>query len=123
MARKSTLPANGLKMLLLWHRLTLSLMSTLLMMTSVFMTAAECLFVCINSMRIASLIHGFVLVKTWLLIAYDSAFYAIITYVLVYFHGKHFSVSSYRILMTPRMLRKSTCNLHTYLEQYSAKTD
>ena len=33
---------------------------------------------CINSMWLALLIHGFVLVKTWLLIAYDTDFYAII---------------------------------------------
>ena len=33
---------------------------------------------CINSMRTALLIHGFVPVKTWLLIASDTAFYAII---------------------------------------------
>ena len=32
----------------------------------------------INSMWLALLIHGFVLVKTWLLIAYDTDFYAII---------------------------------------------
>ena len=29
----------------------------------------------INSARIALLIHGFVLVKTWLVIAHDTAFY------------------------------------------------
>ena len=34
---------------------------------------------CINSTWIAWLIHGFLPVKTWLLIACDSAFYAIIT--------------------------------------------
>ena len=33
---------------------------------------------CINSILIALLIHGFVLVKTWLLKACDTAFYAII---------------------------------------------
>ena len=33
---------------------------------------------CINSMWIVLLIHGFVLVKTWLLKACDTAFYAII---------------------------------------------
>ena len=33
---------------------------------------------CINSMWIALLIHGFLSVKTWLLIACDTAFYAII---------------------------------------------
>ena len=32
----------------------------------------------INSAWIAFLIHGFVLVKTWLLIAYDTAFYSMI---------------------------------------------
>ena len=38
---------------------------------------------CINSTRIALLIHGFVPVKTWLLIASDTAFYAIIYVVFV----------------------------------------
>ena len=33
---------------------------------------------CINSTQIALLIQGFVLVKIWLLIAWDTAFYAII---------------------------------------------
>ena len=33
---------------------------------------------CINSMWIALLIHGFVLIKTWLLIVCDTAFYTII---------------------------------------------
>ena len=45
MSRKSTLPANVWKMLLPRQRLTSSLLCTLLMMTSVFMTAPECLFV------------------------------------------------------------------------------
>ena len=34
---------------------------------------------CINSTWITLLIHGFVPVKTWLLIACDTAFYAIMT--------------------------------------------
>ena len=45
MARKSILPANVLKMPLPGQRLMSSLMCTLLMMTSVFMTAPECLYV------------------------------------------------------------------------------
>ena len=32
---------------------------------------------CINCTQIAFLMHGFVLLKTWLLIACDTAFYAI----------------------------------------------
>ena len=46
MARKSTLPANtnGLKTPLPGQRLTLSLLFTLLMITSAFMTASEWLF-------------------------------------------------------------------------------
>ena len=35
---------------------------------------------CINSMWLALLIHGFVLVKTWLLIACDTAFHAVIIF-------------------------------------------
>ena len=45
MARKSTLPANVLKTPLPGQRLTALLLCTLLTMTSVFMTAPECLFV------------------------------------------------------------------------------
>ena len=45
MAWKSALPANVLKMPLPRQRLTSSLLCTLLMMTSVFMTVLECLFV------------------------------------------------------------------------------
>ena len=45
MAQKSMLPANVLKMPLPGQRLTSSLLCTLRMMTSVFMTALECLFV------------------------------------------------------------------------------
>ena len=45
MAQKSTLPANVLKMRLQGQRLMSSILCTLLMMTSVFMTAPECLFV------------------------------------------------------------------------------
>ena len=37
---------------------------------------------CINSTCIALLIHGFVLVKIWLLIACDIAFYAIIMFII-----------------------------------------
>ena len=44
MARKSTLPANVLKTPLPGQRLMSSLLCTLLMMTSVLMTAPECLF-------------------------------------------------------------------------------
>ena len=44
MARKSTLPANVLKTALPGQRLTSSLLCTLLMMTLVFMTAPEFLF-------------------------------------------------------------------------------
>ena len=44
MARKSTLPANVLKMPLPGQRLTSSLLCTLLMVMSVFMTAPEWLF-------------------------------------------------------------------------------
>ena len=82
--QKSMLPWNVLKMLLPGQRLTSLLLNTLLMMTSVFMTAPECFNIrktanpCINSMWIALLIHGLVLVKTWLLIACDTAFYGII---------------------------------------------
>ena len=43
--RKSMLPANVLKTLLPGQRLTSSLLCTLLTMTSVFITAPECLFV------------------------------------------------------------------------------
>ena len=42
---KSTIPANVLKRPLPGQRLTSSLLYTLLMMTSVFMAAPECLFV------------------------------------------------------------------------------
>ena len=45
MARKSTLPANVLKTPLPGQRLTSSLLCSLLMMTSVFIMAPECLFV------------------------------------------------------------------------------
>ena len=45
MARKSMLPEKVLKMPLPRQRLTSSLLCTLLMMTSAFMTAPECLFV------------------------------------------------------------------------------
>ena len=52
---------------------------------SVFVTALECLYKknakpCINNMWTALLIHGIVPVKTRLLIACDSAFYAIVTF-------------------------------------------
>ena len=72
----STLPANVLNM-----PLTSSLLCTLLMMMSVFVKAPDCLFVkpqSINSMWIALLIHGYLLVEIWLLMACDTAFYAII---------------------------------------------
>ena len=82
MTQISMLPANVLKMPLPGQRLMSSLLCTLLMMTSVFMTALECLFVKPQSRAltalIALLIHGFVLVQTWLLIACDTAFYAIL---------------------------------------------
>ena len=76
------LTANILKMPLPGQRLTTSLLCTLLMMTSVFMTAPEYLFVkpCINSTYIPLLLHGFMLVKTWLLIVCGTAFYAINEY-------------------------------------------
>ena len=73
-ARKSTLPSNVLEMPLPGQRLTLSLLCTLLMMTSVFILKIA--KPCINSTRIALLTHGFVPVKTWLLIECDTAFYA-----------------------------------------------
>ena len=38
---------------------------------------------CINSMWIALLIHGFVPVKTWLLIAWDTAIYAIMDFIYI----------------------------------------
>ena len=73
------LPGNVLKMLLPGQRLMSSLLCTLLMVTSVFMTVPECLFVKLQSRAsTAHEIHGYVLVKTWLLIACDTAFYAII---------------------------------------------
>ena len=49
MARKSMLPAKVSKMPLPGKRLTSSLLYTLLMMTSVFMMATECLFVKLQS--------------------------------------------------------------------------
>ena len=55
---------------------------TLLLMTSVFVTAPECLFVKpqgrARELPSTLLIHGFVTVKTWLLIVCETAFYAII---------------------------------------------
>ena len=51
---------------------------TLLMMTSVFVIAPECLYAKPHSRVIALLIHGFVPDKSWLLIACDTAFYAVI---------------------------------------------
>ena len=83
MVRKSTLPANVLKTPLPGQRYTSLLLCTLLMMTSVFMMAPEMLIhkiakPCINSTWIALLIHGFELVKTWLLIECNTAFYPIL---------------------------------------------
>ena len=80
MSRKSTLPANVLKMPLPGQRQRLA---------PVLFTDDDVIFYdgpgrlihktlkpCINSTWTALLIHGFVLIKTWLLIAYDTAFYA-----------------------------------------------
>ena len=55
---------------------------TLLTLTSLFMTALECIQLkqVYNSTWIALLKHGFVLVKTWLLIACGTGFYAIIAH-------------------------------------------
>ena len=79
MAQKSILLANIFKMSLPGQWLTSSLLCTLLMMTSVFMMAPECLFIKPQSCALTDLlIHGFVLVKTWLLIACNTPFYAII---------------------------------------------
>ena len=93
-------PANVMKMLLpgqrkisLWHH---EIMFATLHVTDAdidFVMAQGRLYVklCINSMWIALLIHGFVQVKTWLLIACDIAFYAIIElkkYGLDKLHGK-----------------------------------
>ena len=56
------------------------LLCTLLMLTSLFMTALECILLKQQSrfIRARELKHGFVLVKTWLLIACGTGFYAII---------------------------------------------
>ena len=83
MAQKSMLPANVLKTPLPGYRPTSSLLCTLLMMTSVSsydgpgMLICKTAKQCFNSMWIALLIHGFVPVKTWLLIVCDIAFCAI----------------------------------------------
>ena len=47
---------------------------------------------CINSTRIAWLIHGFLPIKTWLLIACETGFYAIIKvkWVFIYIHTVYF---------------------------------
>ena len=90
MGRKSMLPVNVLKMLLPGQRLTSSWDHEITFVT-VHVTNDDVSFCdgpgminlktakpCINSMWIALLIHGFVQVKTWLLTACDTAFYAII---------------------------------------------
>ena len=84
MARKSTLPANVLKTPLPGQRLTPSLLCTLLMMASVFMTAPECLFVKPQRRALTARelpcqynVQVFAPDKTWLLIACGTAFYAI----------------------------------------------
>ena len=51
---------------------------------------------CINSTWIAGLIHGFLPVKTWLLIACDTAFYAIIS-VLIFISCKIKHISDLHI--------------------------
>ena len=70
MAQKSTLPANLLKKPLPGLRLMSSLLCTLLLMTLVFVTAPECLFVKPQSRALIAREHGFVPVK----IACDTAF-------------------------------------------------
>ena len=83
MARKSTLPANVLKTPLPGQRLTPSLLCTLLMMASVFMTAPECLFVKPQRRALTARelpcqynVQVYAPDKTWLLIACGTAFYA-----------------------------------------------
>ena len=90
MAQKSMLPANVLKMPLPGQRLMSSWRHKITFST-VCVTDDDVSFcdglgmlICktakpyINSTKISLLIHGFVPVKTWLLIACDAAFYAII---------------------------------------------
>ena len=79
------LPANALKTLLPGQRLMSLLLCTLLVMIVSFYDSPGMLIrkpakPCINSKWIALLTHGFVLVETWLLIACDTAFYAIISF-------------------------------------------
>ena len=87
MARKRTLSVNVLKTPFPRQRLTSLLLCTLLMMTSVCMMAPECLFVNQQSRGFTArkwpcFIHGFVLIKTWLLIMCDTAFHVIIHFIV-----------------------------------------
>ena len=76
---------------------------------------------CINSTWIALLIHGFVPVKTWLLIAIDTAFYAIIrvSHTIYPFPDSMTTLGQRRILVSrfvgPTLVNyvgpKSTCSL------------
>ena len=91
MARKATLPANVLKSPLpgqiltsCWrHEITFAAVHVHVTDDNVSfcdgprMRIRKTAKPCINSAWIALLIHGFVQVKTWLLIACDTAFYAI----------------------------------------------
>ena len=61
------------------HKIICLLLCTVSLLISDFVTATECLLVNLrDSTLIALLKHGFLLVKTWLLIPRCTAFYAII---------------------------------------------
>ena len=63
-------------------------------------------FLCLNGTRKPLLIHGFSPVNAWLLIVYDTAFYAII--LVQVFPAFHWSPSIGKLSMTPVSFVKTT---------------
>ena len=100
LAQKGMLPANILKMPLLGQRLrsywhheitfaTVHITDDVSFCDDPGILIHKTAKPCINSMWMALLIHGFVPVNTWLLIAYDTDFYATTLYMLISVSGEN----------------------------------